>query len=286
MIKALLKNTAKKLIEKITDFKFINNSVIIRKFIPYKESQDSFVLSTQTLIVKQLDSNNLPVPPIENWLGYGSNAEEYVESGKKDIDVLISILKNQHFNWDANNTILDLGCGGGRMIRHLHQFSTTSKIFGTDINSNLIQWCKFHLQPPFNFLTNTTIPHLPFEDNCFDLIYTGSVFTHIDDLADAWFYECCRVLKPGAYLYATIHDEHSIMLLKTKYANQKIANLLETEIRNIPKENYLISIGRDNDSQVYYSKDYFIKTVTSIFDIVSETKEAYGYQTAYLLKKK
>jgi SAM-dependent methyltransferase len=62
------------------------------------------------------------------------------------------------------------------------------------------------------FCTTTTAPHLPFEDGYFDLIYAGSVFTHIADLADAWFLELKRIVRPGGRLYITVHDKHTIDL--------------------------------------------------------------------------
>jgi ubiquinone/menaquinone biosynthesis C-methylase UbiE len=47
---------------------------------------------------------------------------------------------------------------------------------------------------------NTILPHLPFEDRSFDVVYAGSVFTHIDDLAQTWFLELRRVLHAGGML--------------------------------------------------------------------------------------
>ena len=57
-------------------------------------------------------------------------------------------------------------------------------------------------------------PHLPFEDRSFGLVYCGSLFTHIDDLAEAWLAELHRVLRPGGRLYFSIHDQHSVRILE------------------------------------------------------------------------
>jgi len=45
---------------------------------------------------------------------------------------------------------------------------------------------------------------LPFEDSSFDLVYCGSVFTHVSDLADAWFLELRRILRKGGYAYINL----------------------------------------------------------------------------------
>ena len=48
----------------------------------------------------------------------------------------------------------------------------------------------------------------------------------------------------------------------------------------------MFSVGRDNDSQVFYDTEYFSKMLRPTFDILSFTPEAYFYQTAFLLKRK
>ena len=48
----------------------------------------------------------------------------------------------------------------------------------------------------------------------------------------------------------------------------------------------MLVIGRDYRSQVFYDIDYFCKVVNPMYTILSVTEEAYGHQTAVLLKKK
>jgi len=90
------------------------------------------------------------------------------------------------------------------MIRWLARFAAECQIWGVDISARHIVSCQENLNPPFNFATVTTQPHLPFEDRYFDLIYCASVFTHIDDLADAWLLELKRVTHPGGRAYITL----------------------------------------------------------------------------------
>ena len=56
-----------------------------------------------------------------------------------------------------------------------------------------------------------------FSDSYFDLIFTGSAFTHIDDLAEAWLLELRRLLSEKGRVYITIHDRHTIALLDAGY---------------------------------------------------------------------
>ena len=100
------------------------------------------------------------------------------------------------------------------MIRWLADLAQECQIWASKIDARQSLWCQENLSPPFNFATVTTAPHLPFEDRYFDLIYCGSVFTHIDhDLADAWLLELKRIIRPGGRVYITVHDKHSADLI-------------------------------------------------------------------------
>jgi len=120
------------------------------------------------------------------------------------------ILDSSGFSIRDGSRVLDLGCASGRMIRWLVDFAEQCEIWGVDISAEHIIWCQEYLSPPFNFATVTTSPHLPFEDGYFDLIYCGSVFTHISDLADAWLLELKRIMRRDGRLYITVHDKHTV----------------------------------------------------------------------------
>jgi ubiquinone/menaquinone biosynthesis C-methylase UbiE len=137
---------------------------------------------------------------------------------------------------------------------------------------------------------NTILPHLPFEDRYFDVVYAGSVFTHIDDLATTWFLELRRVLRAGGMLYVTIHDRHSIQLLthalpwrEVPFAtflrhNQDYAAFAHTNFA-------MFTIGRSVESQVFYDVESLCERLQGLFKVLSVTEAAYGYQTAVLLEK-
>lgn len=230
----------------------------------------------------------LPIPPKALWLGYGNNEAEYLESGKQDVDKMIDLLSAAGWQIRANqNPILDLGCGGGRMIRHLRPYSGQSEIWGMDISAPHINWLKTNISPPFFFGLNTTIPHLPFSDSHFGLIYCGSLFTHIDDLAESWFLELRRLLKPGGVLFCTVHDENTLTALAREpfhpIAKVISKTLLAAKTQDIPD---ILVCGQDSDCNVFYKNRYLAHLLTSIFQIQATVPSAYGYQTAYILSKK
>jgi ubiquinone/menaquinone biosynthesis C-methylase UbiE len=123
-------------------------------------------------------------------------------------------LDQSDFPIKARYRILDFACGAGRMIRIFNDVAEQCEIWGVDIRAEFIIWCQRHLSPPFNFATTTTFPHLPFEDRYFDLVYCGSIFSHISDLADAWLLELRRVTRPNGRIYITIMDNNTIKLVR------------------------------------------------------------------------
>ncbi len=257
-------------------------------FFPYLEDSQTYIIKRDFSDL-ELCEFGLPVPPQSLWLGYGKTSKEYFY-GKTQIDNMINILDAAKFDITQCKAIMDFGCGAGRMLRWLYPYSKTSEIWGTDISAEHIFWANNYLKPPFNFATTTTIPHLPFGDRYFNLIYAGSVFTHIDDLVEAWLLELRRILNSDGRLYITIHDKHSISLLKTSplYNNLWLSHYIRENPTFIEAgDNFDKIVGmRGTRSQVFYDIDYFCDSVKNIFEIISVNKEAYGFQTGILMKKK
>jgi len=256
------------------------SSVRILKYFPDVSSE------VKLLSHSSATSDSLPVPPEKLWLGYGSNEASYLESGRRDIQLMLKALKKVEFTFNVEKNILDFGCGGGRLIRHLEPFSKKHHIWGCDISAAHIHWLKANLQPTFRFFLHTTIPHLPFPDRSIDLIYAGSVFTHIDDFGEAWLLELGRILRPGGKAWITIHDERTIEQLFSPDCPYPFAKYIKQfhELRRL-SEQQMIAIGEDADGQVFHSESYFRTMTERIFNIQSIIPQAWGLQTAYLLQR-
>jgi ubiquinone/menaquinone biosynthesis C-methylase UbiE len=242
---------------------------------------------------RKYGKSGLPVPPESLWAGYGKTEEAFLNSGKHDIETIMELVNPDDSFIHKANRILDFGCASGRMIRWLADLGEGYEIWGVDVSALHIAWCQENLSPPFNFATVTTAPHLPFEDKYFDLIYCGSVFTHIDDLADAWLLELKRIMRIGGRLYVTVHDKHTVDLVinhldRVPYA-ENFRRLLMTFDKHIDfqRSNYYMftMFPGKPESQVFYDIDYLRQHWGRILNIISVTPEAYGYQTALVMEK-
>jgi ubiquinone/menaquinone biosynthesis C-methylase UbiE len=229
----------------------------------------------------------LPVPPEELWLGYGPDAEAYISSGKRHVSEMSRILGENGFALTDTKRILEFGCGAGRMIRHLPELAPQTQLWGVDVSAEHVRWCIENLTPFIHFATTTLVPHLPFADEFFDLIYGGSVFTHIEDIQETWLLELARVLRPGGRLYVTIHDEDTVSRLDGDHKHGKLAKMMSEQpvyVANKHKFNMIV-LWRGSGSQVFYRSDYFRAIVPPVFRWISRTPGAYDYQSAVVLEK-
>jgi SAM-dependent methyltransferase len=102
-------------------------------------------------------------------------------------------------------TILDFGCGSGRVLRWFAA-EPGLHLAGCDIHAPSIAWMRDNFDPAVRLYANDAKPPLPESDDTFDLVYCGSVFSHLTDWAP-WLLELRRILKPGGALVASVHGE-------------------------------------------------------------------------------
>jgi SAM-dependent methyltransferase len=222
-------------------------------------SGESTYCRKQSNPTAKTEGERLPVPPKDLWLGYAKDAETYISGGQHHVTNMIRALEANGFSARGAKRTLEFGCGAGRMIRHFPEIAPNAELWGVDKSAEHIRWCIENVTPAIHFATTTMVPHLPFEDRYFDLIFCGSVFTHIEDIQEAWLLELGRVLRPSGKLYITINDEHTVRLLDTQYRDNPLAKFMQEQpIYRTHKNDFdMIVIGRGEASHVFYSSRYF-----------------------------
>ncbi|GAB4036266.1 class I SAM-dependent methyltransferase [Spirosoma gilvum] len=168
-------------------------------------------------------------------------------------------------------TVLDIGCGIGRMAVPLTNYLTSPGSYeGFDIVKQGIDWCQHRIAPRFpNFhfqLADVYNSHyhpngqyqaheyrFPFEDNRFDFVFLTSVFTHMPVRETAQYIaEISRVLKPGGRCFATFFllNEESRRLMAGKHSQYNfqyelegryIFNLLDPDLGTAFDESWVVA---------------------------------------------
>jgi SAM-dependent methyltransferase len=281
-------NSRKKIVNKFRDkVKLIlKENSYTQNYIPYQKTHDDYIIK-KSKINYPLCDYGLPIPPVELRSGYESDNAQYINSSHKDTASMISILRKSDFQIENAKRILDFGCSSGRMTRSLKPYSESCEIWGTDVSADHIYWNNQYLNPPFHFATTTFNPHLPFEDKYFDLIYSGSVFTHIDNLIEGWLLELKRIVSDEGRIYLTIHDNHTLGIF-LKNENIPLSKYMESHhLYDEAREDFdFFVFNRSRTPQVFFDIEYFAKLVKPLFEIISVNHESYGYQTGVLLKRK
>jgi len=272
------------------------NPCLTAKFYPYRADCASYLLPKVTR-EDQTCGGELSIPPLELRIHAFRDPKDYLSSGEIYAGKMVDILERSGVLVEPGTRILDFGCGDGMMLRHFREIAKSGEVWGVDINGTEMTWCQQHLSPPFKFVTTTSFPHLPFEENYFDVIYSFSVFTHICDLAEAWLLELRRILRPGGVLYLTVHDKHSIDLLMNKHRGTRFSNQLydaEKLLSFRDSDFAMFTLNRvsgggieheGRQAQVFYDIGYLCRHWGNYLKVVSTTQEAYAYQTAVVLQK-
>lgn len=101
---------------------------------------------------------------------------------------------------------LDFGCGSGRIARHLLDHPAVEEFWGVDVDREAVAWCARRLSRG-TYVTIGPEPPMAVAESRFDVVVSGSVFTHLpEDAQWAWLAEIHRVLRPGGLLITCTHS--------------------------------------------------------------------------------
>ena len=222
--------------------------------------------------------DGLPVPPpdlIDLVVG-NRDVPIFVEAGRTvSHRCIVEGLARHGFDLHQFRTILDFGCGCGRVIRHWKDVSG-SRLFGTDCNPILIEWCRQHLTFA-EFQLNGLAPPLSYESDLFDFVFAGSVFTHMtEDLQFQWLAELRRVLSKRGLLMITVHgDTHAQHLrrrLAKKYASGKHVVVRADKVGT-------------NLCGAYHPRRYIRDRLSAGFELLEHIQNGWDTQDMVILRK-
>ena len=172
------------------------------------------------------------VPPEDLNIQFG--AGDYIAVG----DTMCALFKEK-FGLKPHHSVLDVGCGAGRVAVGLVNYITPpGQYHGFDTYPFGIQWCNERIAPPYpHFHFSVSDVHnstynpfsnvkardyvFPFGDDTFDVVVLKSVFTHMfPDEVTNYTTEIARVLRPGGHALITF-----FLLNDDSRAHQQRTNL-------------------------------------------------------------
>ncbi len=224
--------------------------------------------------------DGFPIPPPKLIVLVTGSAETawYTEGGRLGAESICDILRQAGVSPADFPSILDFGCGCGRVIRRWPSI-TRAALYGTDYNPRLVEWCRHNL-PYAKFQSNTLEPKLKYADQQFDFAYALSVFTHMpEDLQEPWMNELRRVLRPGGYLVFTTQGD------------EFLPKLDEAE-RNLYRSGHMVTryqeAGGTNLCSIYHPESYIREHLAGNFKLTLMRPRGAlgnGKQDMYLLRR-
>ena len=172
------------------------------------------------------DGLPLPPPRLITLVAGDPDIGWFLESSRTFADSLDAMLSRNGLELSQFGTILDFGCGVGRLIRTFSGMQDV-RLLGTDYNPELIGWCRENL-PFAEFSVNDLAPPLDYADDSVDFVYAFSVFTHLpENLQRQWITELHRILRPGGYLLITTQgDSYLGIMTESERARYHSGNLV------------------------------------------------------------
>jgi SAM-dependent methyltransferase len=150
-----------------------------------------------------------PIPPIALRARLGSpSIAAFLRNGEVYGSVLPEVLQSTGRSLDDFASVLDFGAGCGRVLVPLwRRWGGKASFHGCDIDQAAVAWLRAHY-PGLPVEINRFRPPLPYSADSFDLLYSFSVFSHLDEEAQFdWLAEIGRVLRPGGVALLTVHGE-------------------------------------------------------------------------------
>ncbi len=149
-----------------------------------------------------------PAPPsdvIAATQGIG-NLDAYRASTATSFVTMRSLLQTAGARPSRIRSILDVGCGTGRLLVGWHCDDPRRELVGTDINRDLIAWSRSNLADVARWEVNAVRPPLDLAAGSFDLVILASVLTHLAlGSQKAWLEEIHRLLRPAGHALITLH---------------------------------------------------------------------------------
>lgn len=190
------------------------------------------VVESIALILRSLERRYL-LEGLPYQLGdsdFEDGGERYTDSAEWK-ECIINSLMLKHIR--QGNTVLEIGCGGGKWSEHLRSLAST--LILTDVSDGCIAYVKERFGPTENvrYFVNTAGSLVDIEDSSIDAIWSFDVFVIVSPrCANDYAREFHRVLKSGGLGILNLMDDKPRMPIVDRYSSLTVTAMKEYLARN------------------------------------------------------
>jgi SAM-dependent methyltransferase len=186
-------------------------------------------------------------------------------------------------------TIVDWGCGSGRVSRHvrLAGLSADQKLIGFDIDAEAVAWASAAIGP--HFQVSGIDPPLDVAKGSVDLVYAYSVLTHLPERpAGSWVREMGRALSPGGIFAFTVLSETAMIALMPMMDRQDLLHWRKRGIHDSMENAQLESMGVAGSyyRNVWMTKAFIESLLQPEFELVSLVRSFHFYQDLVVARRR
>ena len=117
--------------------------------------------------------------------------------------------------------VLDFGCGVGRQLLHFTRHYPGPCYYACDIDDTSVAFIAKNY-PLVETYVNTFSPPLKYQDSFFDMIYSVSIFSHLNmEDQKVWLIELGRITKPGGLCFVTTEGYSSLKSLAASFGRNE-----------------------------------------------------------------
>lgn len=198
-----------------------------------------------------------PVPPLEAIVRAhaGNTQNQYLVEGFSLFVRLQEALRHASGRtFDAFSTVLDFGCGCGRVTRYLAERANGPTV-GADIDAASIAWCRASL--PGRYVVCGLKPPFDCSSDAVDSVVAIDVFNHFRETDGlAWLDELARITRPGGILLISIASARA--LTRACLSADHYASVRHLDFADVSRNADLDGVIADPDyyRNVFHSERY------------------------------
>lgn len=228
---------------------------------------------------------HLPPPLLRHRVHGALDPESYINAGRVLGARIVETFREHGIGHDPVR-VLDFACGPGRIAAEVKKLEPAWRIFGSDIDPSAISWAAANLQDVAEFSVNSATPPTSFATDFFDVVYSVSLFTHLDEPAQLlWLAELSRITKPGGLAVLTAHGARTL------------GSCSNSERARIARDGFAFRVDRtgrlkldglpDSYQTAFHARTYIERVWTRWFDIISYREGGLGdHQDLIVLRKR